>query len=197
MKSSDEAKKYIENIIQTKTIPEFMKKTTSYGVEKDDWVATYGAGNFGDDIVLRDSINFGGIWANTTNEAIYFGGTKDAGSNQLLNGNNTYKIVFSKDELPDLMADAFWSITLYNTPDYHVAKNALNKYNVNNMTKLNKNKDGSLTIWAGPELPKGAFRENWIPTEKGREFVLTFRLYVPKEVVRNGSWTPPAIQKIK
>ncbi|WP_435307677.1 DUF1214 domain-containing protein [Sebaldella termitidis] len=197
MKSSDEAKKYIENIIQTKTIPEFMKKTTSYGVEKDGWVATYGAGNFGDDIVLRDSINFGGIWANTTNEAIYFGGTKDAGSNQLLNGNNTYKIVFSKDELPDLMADAFWSITLYNTPDYHVAKNALNKYNVNNMTKLNKNKDGSLTIWVGPELPKGASRENWIPTEKGREFVLTFRLYVPKEVVRNGSWTPPAIQKIK
>ena len=102
-----------------------MKKTTSYGVEKDGWVATYGAGNFGDDIILRDSINFGGIWANTTNEAIYFGGTKDAGSNQLLNGNNTYKIVFSKDELPDLMADAFWSITLYNTPDYHVAKNAL------------------------------------------------------------------------
>ena len=197
MASSAEAKKYIENIIETKTIPEFLKKVRSFGTEKDGWVVTYGAGNFGNDTVLRDIVNYSGIWANTTDEAIYFGGMRDVETNQLLNGSNTYKIVFPKESLPDSMTDAFWSITLNNTPDYHVAKNTLNKYNINNLTKLNKDRDGSMTVWIGPELPKGAQQENWLPTEKGREFILTFRFYVPKETVKDGVWFPPAIHKVK
>ena len=134
---------------------------------------------------------------NTADEAIYFGGIRDVETNQLLNGSSTYKITFPKESLPDSMADAFWSITLNNTPDYHVAKNTLNKYNINNLTKLNKDRDGSMTVWVGPELPKGVSQENWLPTEKGREFMLTFRFYVPKEAVKNGTWFPPAIHKVK
>ena len=65
-------------------------------------------------------VNYGGIWANTINEAIYFGGMRDVETNQLSNGSNTYKITFPKESLPDSMAEAFWSITLNNTPDYHV-----------------------------------------------------------------------------
>ena len=197
MTSSDDAKKYVENIIETKAIPEFLKKVSSFGTEKDGWVVTYGAGNFGNDIILRDVVNYSGIWANTINEAIYFGGIRDVETNQLLNGSNTYKITFPKKSLPDSMAEAFWSITLNNTPDYHVAKNTLNKYNINNLTKLTKDRDGSMTVWVGPELPKGVSQENWLPTEKGREFMLTFRFYVPKEEVKNGTWFPPAIHKVK
>ena len=196
MKASAENKKYIDNILETKAIPKFIEKTNGFGVEKNGWVVTYGAGEFGNDIILRDIVNYAGTWGNTTNEVIYFGGMKDVDTGQLLNGNNTYKIVFPKESLPDSMAEAFWSITLYNKPDYHVAKNALNKYGLNNITGVQKNKDGSLTVWIGPELPKGAFQKNWIPTEKGREFILNFRLYVPKEPVKNGTWFPPVIQKV-
>ena len=197
MTSSNDAKKYVENIIETKTIPEFLKKVSSFGTEKDGWVATYGAGNFGNDIILRDVVNYGGIWANTINEAIYFGGMRDVETNHLLNACNIYKITFPKESLPDSMAEAFWSITLNNMPDYHVAKNALNKYNINILTKLAKDRDGSMTVWVGPELPKGVSQGNWLPTEKGREFILTFRFYVPKEEVKNGTWFPPAIHKVK
>lgn len=196
MKISVENSNYVNNIIETKTIPGFLEKTNGFGVEKDGWVVTYGAGNFGNDIILRDIVNYAGTWGNTTDEVIYFGGMKDVNTNELLNGSNTYKIVFPKESLPDLMADAFWSITLYNKPDYHVVQNTLKKYGINNMTKTNKNKDGSLTIWIGPELPKGVSQENWIPTEKGREFMFNFRLYVPKEAVKNGTWFPPVIQKV-
>ena len=196
MKTSPENRNYVNNIIETKTIPGFLEKTNSFGVEKDGWVVTYGAGNFGNDIILRDIVNYAGIWGNTIDEVIYFGGMKDVNTNQLLNGNYTYKIVFPKESLPDLMVESFWSITLYNKPDYHVVKNTLEKYGINNITKTRKNKDGSLTIWIGPELPKGVSQENWIPTEKGKEFMFNFRLYVPKEAVKNRTWFPPVIQKV-
>ena len=122
---------------------------------------------------------------------------EDSASGQVLNGSNTYEIKFPKDSLPDSLADAFWSVTLYSVPDYRLIENPINKYGVNNVTGAQKNKDGSLSIWISPVLPKGVSQANWIPSGSGKGFTLTFRLYVPKENVLNGSWLPPAITKVK
>ena len=74
MKNSADGKKYIKNIIQTKTIPGFIKATLNFGEQKNGWSVMYVAGNFGNDFMLRDVVNYTGIWANTVKEVIYFGG---------------------------------------------------------------------------------------------------------------------------
>ena len=147
--------------------------------------------------MLRDVVNYTGIWANTVKEVIYFGGTVESDTKKPLNGNNTYLITFPKNSLPDSAVNAFWSITLYSTPDFHVVKNSINKYGVNNVGNLQKNSDGSLSIWISPSLPKGVPQSNWIPSEKGKDFALNLRMYVPKPEVLNGSWLPPEIKKIR
>ena len=41
-----------------------------------------------------------------------------------------------------------------------------------------------------PDLPEG----NWLPTKAGLPFSLTFRTYVPKDVVKTGAWFVPAVE---
>ena len=198
VKSSPEAESYVEGIVNTKVIPDFMKMTNEgTGGNKNGWIVSYTIGNFGNNFMDRDLVDFVGIWGNTAKEAIYFVGVEDSASGQVLNGSNTYEIKFPKDSLPDSLADAFWSVTLYSVPDYRLIENPINKYGVNNVTGAQKNKDVSLSIWISPVLPKGVSQANWIPSGSGKGFTLTFRLYVPKENVLNGSWLPPAITKVK
>ena len=37
---------------------------------------------------------------------------------------------------------------------------------------------------------------NWLPSAEGKPFSLTFRTYVPKEIVKEGGWFPPGIRKL-
>ena len=39
----------------------------------------------------------------------------------------------------------------------------------------------------------GVAESNWLPSPEGKPFSLTFRTYVPKEIVKRGEWTPPAV----
>ena len=195
VKSGKDARAYVDNIIQTKAIPEFMKGAQGFGTQKNGWSVSYASGNFGNDIMARDIINYGGLWANRVEEAIYFIGQTDT-NKQVLNGNNTYEIKFPKDALPDTMVNAFWSITLYSVPDYRVVPNSLNKYGINNVTGAQLNKDGTLSIWLAPTQPKGVPQANWLPTPAGKDFSLNFRLYVAKKPVLNGTWFAPPIEKV-
>jgi len=97
--------------------------------------------------------------------------------------------------LPDAMVDAFWSVSLYSVPDYRVVVNPLKRYNLNNVSNLKKNSDGSMTIWLSPAMPKGIPQANWLPTPTGKGFALTFRMYAPKKNVQDGTWFPAAIEK--
>ena len=196
IKNDKDARSYVENIVQTKVIPEFLKAAQGFGTQKNGWSVSYVAGNFGNDVFARDVINYGGIWANKISEAIYFVGLTDS-NKQLLNGSNTYEIKFPKDALPDSLVNSFWSVTLYSVPDYRVVSNPINKYGINNVTGAKLNKDGTLSLWLAPTQPKGVSQENWLPTPAGKPFALTFRLYVSKQEVLNGTWFAPAIQKIK
>ena len=38
---------------------------------------------------------------------------------------------------------------------------------------------------------------NWLPAPAGKPFSLTFRTYVPRQVVKDGKWFPPALEKMK
>ncbi|TDP04047.1 DUF1214 domain-containing protein [Flavobacterium sp. 245] len=192
-KKDDKAKTHVDEVVKTKAIPGFLAGAKGFGTQKGGWSVSYAAGNFGDDIMARDIINYGGLWANRIEEAIYFVGLTDS-KKELLSGDKIYEIKFPKEDIPDLMVNAFWSVTLYSVPDYRVVDNKLKRYNLNNVSGLKKNPDGSLSIWLASSLPKGAIESNWLPTPAGKGFSLNFRTYVPKKIVQDGQWFPAPIE---
>ncbi len=192
-KTDDKAKAHVDEVVKTQAIPEFLAGAKGFGTQKGGWSVSYAAGNFGNDILARDIINYGGLWANRKEEAVYFIGLIDS-KNQPLSGDKVYEIRFPKDALPDTAVDAFWSTTLYSVPDYRVVDNKLKRYNLNNVSGLKKNPDGSLSIWLASSLPKGAIESNWLPTPAGKGFSLNFRTYVPKKIVQDGQWFPAPIE---
>lgn len=195
-KTDDKAKAHIDEIVKTKAIPAFLAGAKGFGTQKGGWSVSYVAGKFGDDIMARDIINYGGLWANQIQEAIYFVGLTD-NNKEVLSGDKVYEIKFQKDQLPDDFVNAFWSITLYSVPDYRVVDNKLKRYNLNNISGLKKNADGSLSIWLASSLPKNAIQSNWLPTPAGKGFALTMRMYVSKKEVLDGKWFPAPIEQKK
>jgi hypothetical protein len=195
-KTDDKAKSHIDEVVKTKAIPAFLAGAKGFGTQKGGWSVSYVAGKFGDDIMARDIINYGGLWANQIQEAIYFIGLTDS-NKEPLSGDKIYEIKFSKDQLPDDFVNAFWSVTLYSVPDYRVVDNKLKRYNLNNVSGLKKNPDGSLSIWLASSLPKNAPQSNWLPTPAGKGFSLNLRMYVSKKEVLDGKWFPAPIEQKK
>jgi hypothetical protein len=104
-----------------------------------------------------------------------------------LNGDNSYLIHFPADHLPQSAVDSYWSVILVGVRDYRVVENPLKPYEA----------DGSLKIAIGPKAVEDVPDSNWLPAPSGREFSLTFRTYVPKELVRRGEWAPPAVTLVQ
>lgn len=190
---SADAREKVEAVIKAKAIPGFLQGAKGFGTQKGGWSVSYVAGNFGNDIMARDIINYGGLWGNVSSEALYFVGLTDS-QHQPLKGSKTYEIKFDKEQMPDAQVDGFWSVTLYSVPDYRVVPNAKNRYGLNNVSDLTANEDGSLSLWLGPTLPAGAPDGNWLPTPEGKDFSLNMRMYVAKDDVQNGKWFPPPIK---
>lgn len=59
------------------------------------------------------------------------------------------------------------------------------------------NEDGSVDLYFGPELPKGAPKANWTKTIPGEGWFTYFRLYAPTQPYFDQSWQLPDIVKIK
>lgn len=181
-----------------KLIPEFQDyAVTKVAPYRNHWAGGSPIiGQYGSDFWARTSINFVGIWGNNPGEVIYFGATRDA-DEKLLNGSNSYVIHFPADKLPENAVEGYWSVILVGVPDYRVVPNALKRYNFNNHSPLQKDPDGSLKIGIGPKPVGGAPESNWLPSAEGKPFMLTFRTYVPKDIVRQGQWQPAAVTMVK
>ena len=169
-----------------------LTKTAPY---RNHWLCGNIGGNYGADYRRRTAANYAGIWANSPSEAVYFIGTRDA-NEQLLNGSNSYVMHFPADKLPDSVVNAYWSVILVGVPDFRVVPNRLKRYNFNDHSPLQKEKDGSLKIAVGPKPVASVPEANWLPSAQGKPFSLTFRSYVPKEAARTCEWTPPALEKV-
>jgi hypothetical protein len=168
---------------------------TKCAPRRDHWTGGARTGNYGADYWLRASLNFGGLWANTWDEVIYFVATTDE-TDTPLNGDKNYVIHFPPDKLPATAVDGYWSVILVSAPDYHVVANPLNRYNFNSYSPLKFESDGSLKIAIGAEPVTGVPDSNRLPSPLGGAFSLTFRTYVPKDSVKSGEWSPPAVTKV-
>ena len=127
-------------------------------------------------------------------EAIYFFAYRD-GENQTLHGSQRYTITFKKEELPPLREFGFWSLTMYNEVSLLV-ENPLNRYIIRpDSPGLTTAPDGSLTVYIQRDRPGDAPEGNWLPAPAGA-FNMALRTYLPQPGIVDGTWFPPAIERI-
>jgi len=133
-----------------------------------------------------------GLWGQHGYEAHYPQVFEDH-QGQQLNGSSKYVIHF--DELPP--ADAFWSITMYNMPNYLLIDNPINRYSIGDRTPgLAYNEDGSLDIYIQKDSPGLAKESNWLPCPEGN-FRPIMRMYQPRPEALDGTYILPPIRRVE
>ena len=190
------ARATIDKSLREKVIPEFREYAASKTApNRDHWIGGGQMGNYGRDFRLRTAVNYAGIWANTADEVVHFLASRDAKA-QPLNGSRSYVIHFPANKLPQSAVNAYWSVILVGIPDYRAVSNPLNRFTLDSHSPLQKEADGSLKIAIGPKPVAGVPESNWLPSQEGKPFSLTFRTYVPKDVVKRGEWQPAPVTLI-
>lgn len=186
----------IDRLLRKIIIPEFQTYSVSgAGIRKNNWMGTMIIGNYGDEFAIRSAANYVGIWANSRDEVIYFVTTMDA-DGLPLNGTEDYVIEFPADELPGNVVNAYWSLSLVDVPGFRAVPNELNRYTFNSIAPPLSEKDGTMKIFLSAKTDPRIPDKNRLPSPEGKPFSLTFRTYVPKNIVKQGKWFPPAIRKI-
>jgi hypothetical protein len=195
IKDPDERKR-VDQIIRTTTFAEFRKAqpVLGDGTVQNGWVVASTMGVYGSNWLLRSLVNFGGIWANTFDEVIYFKGFAGP-DGKPLSGDNSYTMRFPKDQLPAQYATHFWSVIAVDSVHRRVLPNPKKRYLLNKETKPALGQDGSLTLYFSDAKPEGAPDGNWLPTPKGQTYSLTFRFYRPQGAVADHTYFPPALEK--
>jgi hypothetical protein len=141
--------------------------------------------------LLRAGAARGGLWGNHGYEAAYAMVYQDADGAQL-NGGSRYRLRF--DQTPPV--GAFWSVTMYDTPDFFLVANPIGRYSIGDRTPgLHIADDGSLTIFMQRDEPQSpGSRANWLPAPDG-DFRPILRMYEPSEAVFDGRYELPPVTK--
>ena len=184
----------VEKVIRQQALPRLQRSFTTAGTTKNGWNRPSTIGKYGDDFMTRTLIDLAGIWANSTDEVVYFKTDSD-GSGTKLDGGSTYTITCAKGDMPDDHVKYFWSVIAVDSKEFHVIPNAKNRFLINKQSSLDYAKDGSLTLYFAPDKPKDAPDGNWLPTPKGQNYNLTFRAYGPDQAVLSGAWYPASLVK--
>jgi hypothetical protein len=148
-------------------------------------------GVYGNYYLKRAIVTQLGLGANLPEDAIYPINLADE-SGKPLDGVNKYTLHFEKGDTPP--ANAFWSVTLYDSQGFQVA-NSLNRFAVSSWMPFKYNADGSLDLYFQNESPGADKEANWLPAPKG-PFNLTMRLYAPRSEALTGKWNPPPVARV-
>jgi hypothetical protein len=148
--------------------------------------------------LMRAGAAKGGIFGNNAVEATYpFTRTTPTGET-LDTSKHNYTITFAAGQLPPV--NAFWSITMYDGKSQLLIKNPIDRYLINSpmLPELQKNADGSITLYIQKDSPGKAKESNWLPAPNGTLY-LVMRLYWPKDTAPSilpageGTWKPPSV----
>jgi hypothetical protein len=103
-----------------------------------------------------------------------------------LDGSRNYRV-----DLPaPVPMNNFWSFTVYSTQHRSMLETDQKLAGLDStLDALNANKDGSFTVWFGPEPPLGQ-EGNWVQTMPGKGFGVMLRLYGPLEPWFDKTWIP-------
>lgn len=161
------------------------------------WGYTIKAGTYGTNYLQRALVTAIGLGANRPQDAVYPVSQKYEGGLIARDymGTEKYTLTFKKGMMPPV--NGFWSLTMYDE-NYFFVDNPLNRYSISARQKLKVEADGSTVLYLQNESPGKDRESNWLPAPKGK-FLLMMRLYWPQSqnpTILNGSWVPPAVQKV-
>lgn len=184
----------VDQVIRATAFADIKKAMPNIGHGKvvNGWALPPTSGVYGDDWLVRTLINYGGIWANTPEEVIYYKGFVDP-AGAPLSGDRAFTMRFTKEQLPAQYATYFWSVIAVDAVHRRVLPNPLKRYLINKESKLEYGADGSLTLYFADAQPKGAPQGNWLPTPRGQGYSLTFRFYRPRGAVAERRFFPPPL----
>jgi hypothetical protein len=132
-----------------------------------------------------------GLWGNHGYEADYVITYVDDRGEQLT-GEHRYEL-----RLPSAPpVDAFWSLTMYDVPDYYLVANPIDRYSIGSATPgLQTADDGSITLYLQHEPPGDNKEANWLPAPQG-QFRPIMRMYAPQQDVLDGAYVLPPIRRL-
>ena len=174
---------------QQKLVADFLA-----GFETHNGYLISDTGRYGTDYRHRMLVDKIGLGAPQSKIAVYPYAQTDR-TGRPLTGASRYVLHLPKRRLP-IPAQAFWSLTLYDMHQFFVP-NPLNRYLLNDRSKLHYNADGSLDLYIQNAKPARAAQvANWLPAPKSA-FNVLWRLYQPgralKGILAGTGWLPPAI----
>jgi hypothetical protein len=180
-KGLEEAPEAAQRLMQWK-VPSLARVANHWSMNTDTM------GVYGNYYLKRAIVAQLGLGANLPEDAIYPLNLGDE-AGKPLDGANKYTIHFDKGAAPP--ANAFWSVTLYDSDGFQVA-NSLNRFAVSSWMPFKYNSDGSLDLYFQNQSPGQDKEANWLPAPKG-PFNLLMRLYSPKTEALTGQWNPPPV----
>jgi len=140
-------------------------------------------------ITARAAAALAGLWGNHAYEAAYAQTWVDS-DGSALHGSHDYRWRLD----PEPPVAAFWSITMYDLPEFYLVENPIARYSIGDRTRgLVRGADGSIDIWIShkePADPQAA--ANWLPAPAG-EFRPILRMYSPRPEVLDGSYRVPPL----
>ena len=157
---------------------------------------TKGVGDFGADYLLRGMANLLGPGWNRPQDAVYPLSQKDANGDEYNGSEHNYVMRIEKGRMPP--AEAFWSLTLYDT-DFFFVPNPIDRYDLSQRNTFITKPDGSVDLYIQAESPGKDKEANWLPAPKGK-FNLVMRIYWPRETppsILDGTWTPPGVKRVQ
>lgn len=186
--------KQIDEVIVKQAIPLLNEARTKLEVNRNGWSRLARMGDFGSDYLTRTVANLSRPWAASGREIVEFSTGTDA-KGAPLDGAAVYTMTFPKGQRPESLARYFWSVTAIDSAKFQLIENPLKRHRVSSYSKVQPNKDGSVTIWFADKQPEGVPQTNWnwLPTHAGQNFQLMFRFYGPRDSIVAGQYFPPPL----
>jgi hypothetical protein len=120
----------------------------------------------------------------------YLAGVRDGGGKPLTGG-NSYRL-----HVPaDVPAKQYWAVTVYDlaSASFILESPSLGVDSYNQ--KLQKNSDGSVDVYFGPNPPAGK-NANWVYTEDDNPWFALFRFYGPEKGITERTWRLADFERI-
>jgi hypothetical protein len=109
-----------------------------------------------------------------------------------LDGGKAYRLTVPADAPVKL----YWSATVYDGTTHALIRDSQWSSRSSNTPGLQKNTDGSVDVYFGPDTPAGK-ESNWVPTHAEGQFEVLFRFYGPGKPLFEKTWVLPDIEEMK
>jgi hypothetical protein len=110
---------------------------------------------------------------------------------EAFDGGKTYRLTVPAN----VPVRQYWSATVYNRATHTLIREQKTLSRSSQNLGLQKNADGSVDIYFGPNAPVGK-ETNWVPTSPSGKFEVLFRFYGPEKPLFDKTWKLPDIERV-